>query len=280
MSAYLFTKSISGGAWLAFLPFFMGWLSVGSVDVRAFSLVASFLGLLFLGLTTVLLVSDLRRPGRFLYVLFKPNWTSWLCRGSLALMGYGGLLTLVAVLTLVAESGSLETFLPNILVVATAVAGALCAMYTAWLFGQAKGRVLWLRRGLAFHLFAQAVVAGAASCLVVATGLGWDPEVSTGLSRLLQGALGLHLVLTLLEGRMAPRGREKEYARAVRLVSHGPYARRHWGVGVLLGGVIPAGLLCLTTAPVVVVVAGLAALVGLASEEDVLVRAGQALPIS
>ncbi|MDP7034008.1 MAG: polysulfide reductase NrfD [Planctomycetota bacterium] len=274
VSAYLFTKSISGGAWLVFLPFFLGWMSLGTVDSRLFSLMAASLGLLFLGLTTVLLVADLRRPSRFLYVVFKANWTSWLSRGALALMGYGGLLTAVMAL------GFLKQSLPTGLALVTGFAGAMCAMYTAWLFGQAKGRVFWLRRGLAAHLFAQAMVAGAASCLVVVSVSGWDSVLMVGLARLLQGSLGIHLVLTLFEARMAPRGREAEYARVARLVSHGPYARRHWGVGILLGGILPGVVLCLSVTPLIGVVAGLAALVGLASEEDVLVRAGQALPIS
>ena len=275
VSAYLFTKSISGGVWLVFLPFFLNWLSRGSVELWQFSLMAASLGLIFLGLTTFLLVADLRRPSRFLYVIFKANWTSWLSRGALALMGYGGLLTVVAGL------GALNQSVPNLgVVLATAVAGALCAMYTAWLFGQAKGRVFWLRRGLAFHLLVQAVVAGAASCLLVASLLDWDSVLLGGLARVLQGALGVHLLLTLLEGQMAPRGREAEYVRVARLVSHGPFARRHWILGVLVGGILPALGLCFSFHPLMGVAAGLAALIGLASEEDVLVRAGQALPIS
>ena len=78
---------------------------------------------------------------------------------------------------------------------------------------------------------------------------------------------------------ISPPKREAEYARAVRLLSHGPYARRHWGAGVALGVLVP--LLALLAGGAILL-PGAAALapIGLWVEEDLLVRAGQALPIS
>jgi hypothetical protein len=64
-----------------------------------------------------------------------------------------------------------------------------------------------------------------------------------------------------------------------RLLQRGPYARLHWQA-VLLCGVVPMVLLMLPVAPSWHVVAALASLLGLYVEEDILVRAGQALPIS
>ena len=116
--------------------------------------------------------------------------------------------------------------------------------------------------------------------LAVSPPYRWTMGAGASLLRLvLLGSLVLHLAFTLTEGRMAPRRREEEYALAHGLLSRGPYARRHWAIGVGLGAVIPAALLC-TGVPVAWSLAGAAALVGLAVEEDLLVRAGQALPIS
>ena len=89
--------------------------------------------------------------------------------------------------------------------------------------------------------------------------------------------LAIQLAFTLLEPFSAPPKREAEYHRASRLMTHGPYARTHWALGVGLGVALPAVLL-IVGAPLPL--AGLAALVGLWIEEDVFVRAGQALPIS
>src|SRR5207249_2101733 len=47
------------------------------------------LALVFLALTTGLLVFDLKRPDRFHYILFKGNRTSWLVWGAWILMAYG-----------------------------------------------------------------------------------------------------------------------------------------------------------------------------------------------
>src|SRR5499426_515742 len=62
------------------------------------SVMAPGLSLLFLAVTTALLVLDLKRPERFLYLLFKPNWRSRLVWGGYILMAHG----LLAVLWLLA----------------------------------------------------------------------------------------------------------------------------------------------------------------------------------
>ncbi|NUO81973.1 4Fe-4S binding protein, partial [candidate division KSB1 bacterium] len=91
VSTYVWTKAIATGAFLvAFIAFVgnfaevtpaMQWLSWG-------------LSLLFLLATTVLLVKDLDQAQRFIYVLLRPQWKSWLVKGGYALTIYGALLTL------------------------------------------------------------------------------------------------------------------------------------------------------------------------------------------
>ena len=49
------------------------------------TIVAPALGVLGVGATGVLLVTDLKRPERFLYILLKSNFKSWLVLGSYAL---------------------------------------------------------------------------------------------------------------------------------------------------------------------------------------------------
>ena len=100
------------------------------------------------------------------------------------------------------------------------------------------------------------------------------------LTRMLTAWLGLHAAFTLAEGRLAPVGREKEFARAHALVAEGPYASRHWRIGVALGMVVPFLILAFPAPPLLGMVAAALVLVGLWSEEDVLVRAGQAPSIS
>ena len=93
-------------------------------------------GIAFLALTGLLLVIDLDRPDRFLYVILRPNWDSWLVKGAYVLSGYGGILAL--------SIGVLLLDLDRSFIVYLAIAGVplalLTGVYTAWLLGQAKGR--------------------------------------------------------------------------------------------------------------------------------------------
>jgi hypothetical protein len=110
---------------------------------------------------------------------------------------------------------------------------------------------------------------------------GGLPQGAARICRLLLvTALAGHALFVLAEGHLAPRPREREYRRALRLVTHGPWARRRWAIGVGCG-IALAALSALALAPAWGgAAAGLLALVGLWVEDDVLVRAGQAAPIS
>jgi len=282
ITGYLFTKSLAAGVFLA--AAMAGILPAGPVAEDASlleTLGVPLLGLLFLAITSALLVLDLKRPERFFYILLRGNFASWLVRGTWFLVGYGALL---AIWIGVRLAGSDSALLHWSLVGATAVVAGLAACYTGWLFGQAKGRVLWMRRGLWAHLIAQAVVAGSATLLIAAPAIGIEGDGFVALSHVLAGWLGLHGLFTLAEGRLAPRNREAEYARVHRLIADGPFARRHWRIGIAFGIAVPLVLLALpslsTGVEIRVTLAALCALIGLWSEEDLLVRAGQALPIS
>jgi len=266
ITGYLFFKSLAAGVFLAasFAGLLSGpWREGDSVYApQKNGLAVAILGLLFLAVTSALLVLDLKRPERFLSILRRPNWSSWLVRGTYALITLGGLFVLWAILALAGAWP--RGFAHGLLSVLTAVAGALAACYTGWLFGQAKGRVLWMRRGLWAHLIVQAVAAGAALLLVFhgMTGL-FHPDEVASLRGLLAAWLGLHLAFSLFEGRLAPRGREREYARAHALVTEGPYALRHWRAGLGLGAAVPLVLFVLPAWGPLTFLAALLVLVGL-----------------
>jgi formate-dependent nitrite reductase membrane component NrfD len=85
------TKSIAAGVlMMAALMLPIERLGSPAADLSLLQLTAPVLALLFLALTTGLLVLDLKRPDRFLYVLFRSNRRSWLVRGSWILLAYGG----------------------------------------------------------------------------------------------------------------------------------------------------------------------------------------------
>lgn len=275
ITGYLFGKSLASGIFLVLAALSLPPFGLTLTAATRTGFIA--LSLVFMAVTSVLLVTDLKRPRRFLYLFLHPNWSSWLARGSFLLAAYG---TVLAAAGLLFAAGVQAGPWSAVLFGAGSVLAVLTAAYTGWLFGQAKGRVLWMRRGLWLHLVVQAVLAGAAFTLLTAPGLGLGGDAMNAVRWILAGALACHLGLLLAEGRGAPPARRREYAEAERLVSRGPYAFRRYAWGLGLGILLPlAGLLLPETAwawgP-----CGAAALAGLYIEEDTMVRAGQALTIS
>ncbi|MEM7246172.1 MAG: 4Fe-4S dicluster domain-containing protein [Acidobacteriota bacterium] len=276
ISTYLFAKAVAAGAFLVGGFRLAPWRSAADVKpMDAWGVPG--LALAFLTLTLLVLVADLKRPERFLYILLRPNWDSWLARGSFILAGYAAALT--AWLGLGVLGKQPPTALAWPLWIVTAVLAFLSAAYTGWLFAQAKGRVLWMRRGLWLQLGVKALLAGAAVMLlwVLATGGLGDSGLRVTWAFLAVSLLA-HLIFMRLEGRLAPARREDEHAAVHALLRSAPWKGRHlWG-STVVGVIAPAVLLLLPTPAW-----GLAAvlvLIGLFIEEDLLVRVGQALPIS
>ena len=133
VSAYIWTKGIAAGTYVvAMLAMLLGMVEM-SDQLWAMTL---GVGISFLALTGLLLVIDLDRPERFLYVMLRPNWDSWLVKGAYVLSGYGGVLALsTAVLIL-----DLDRSLLSYLAIAGVPLALLTGVYTAWLLGQAKAR--------------------------------------------------------------------------------------------------------------------------------------------
>ena len=111
------------------------------------------------GSPALLLVWDLRQPQRFLWTLTRPQWRSWLVRGVVHHRGLRRCCSALHVCCGCLRLGRCRALLAG--------AHRRCwppatAVYTAFLFGQAKGRDLWQSPLLAPHLIVQALPAGAA----------------------------------------------------------------------------------------------------------------------
>ena len=141
VSAYIMTKSMAAGFYIIAM---LGVLLddnrlVASNDVIIW-VAAPCIALL--GLTGLLLVKDLDRPERFLYVLLRPNWDSWLVRGAYVLGAFGAVLTAHIGIELLGLNASFHRPLAIIGIPLAWMTGA----YTGGLFKQAKGRTVWASR--------------------------------------------------------------------------------------------------------------------------------------
>jgi Fe-S-cluster-containing dehydrogenase component len=243
VSAYLWTKSIAAGAFL--VP------ALAALGGASLPLAATLAALAGLAVTGALLVWDLRQPQRFLWTLVKPQWRSWLVKGAYVITAYGACLTATLAAQWFLPGGA-----PRVLVAVTALLAVGTAVYTALLFGQAKGRDLWQSSLLGPHLVVQALAAG--SAVFAPRWLLWLLPVN-----------GL-LVAAEIYGRHPT----EDAKRAARLIADDP----RFSTGVLaVGHLLPLALLW---SAVPAFIAGLLTLVGLLVWEHLYVQAPQRIPLA
>ncbi len=275
ISFYLWTKSLAAGPIL--VASLMGLLRFARAPLL-FGVFAPTLALALTLITIFLLIADLRRPARFLKIVFHPNWSSWMVWGADILMAF----FTVALLWLGAGFLGLERISASLLWPGL-VSGSLAAGYTAFLMAQARARDLWQSFLLFPHLLVQAFLAGSAALLLGAIYLDSGTLLRGFLLRCLLGGLCAHATIILAETALPRRSRNIE--SAVKFMLQGPLARRFWLGAALAGVVVPINLLAVhiagrlpgTTLPWI---AAVSALAGLLAYEDCYVRAGQALPLS
>lgn len=147
IAAYMATKAVASGALIA--------ASLSPWSDRLNGVALGWTSLVFTVVTVLLLIGDLHRPERFFFLLTKANNKSWLVKGGWVL-GAHGLLSAPWAFGL--GTGPLAFFCVPV--------ALMTAIYTAFLFRQARGRELWCEDALLpVHLGLQAMAAAAA--------LGW-----------------------------------------------------------------------------------------------------------
>lgn len=269
VSLYTWTKSISAGVFVMFaiLSF------AGQLLTPGWSLLTAIVGGVFLAVTGVLLIGDLEHPWRFIRIFTRPQWKSWLVRGSFVILGYSLILLIQFILGL---TGS--TLTANIVLsVPGVILAGLTAMYTAFLFAQAKGRDLWQNPSLPLHLFAQATLAGSAVFSIVSLFLPLSHASILIVHITLLASLVIHLALIVSE--MVIPHATADAAKAAKQMFYGKYKGFFW-TGLLVGAALPAlGSLFLGSL-VLPVLASILALVGLLAYEHAFVQAGQSVPLS
>ncbi|RMH50017.1 MAG: 4Fe-4S ferredoxin [Bacteroidetes bacterium] len=277
--AYLVTKGIGTGVFLVLaLGFGLGIFPFSGLAAVA----GGFLALLFTAVTTALLVYDLERPERFLKILLRPQWKSWLTRGAILLIGFSAVAGLWWLLETGAylgwwSEGMTGALRPFLLWAGLPLAlGA--AVYTAFLFGQAEGRDLWQSPLLPVHLVVQAFLAGSAALLMMAPFLALPAEMSAVVNRVFAVSLVVDLLVTLLGEFGMPHASEVA-AQAAKKISHGTYRHHFWLWSLGLGHVVPLALV-FAGHPAAAAAAGLFSLIGLYFYEYAFVMAPQEIPNS
>lgn len=268
VSLYTWTKSISAGAFLMFAILTFAGQHLSAI----WEIADAILGGVFLGLTGLLLIKDLDHPSRFIRIFTRPHWGSWLVRGSFIIAGYSVILAIQFLLGVLGVTGaSLALAVPGI------VLAGFTAMYTAFLFAQAKGRDLWQNPTLPLHLFSQATLAGAAAYSILALFVPLTAVSLLIVHVVLLVSLALHLVLVVSE--LVIPHTTADAKKAARHMVYGKYRNFYW-VGLVLGAAIPLILTFFMGSIAALIGASVLALVGLLAYEHAFVQAGQSVPLS
>jgi len=300
VSLYTWTKGIASGVYLvAALLVLFGFMRA---DAVLWLWVTPVVSGAFLGITGALLIWDLEHPSRFYMIFTRPQWKSWLVKGAFIIAGYSLVLALHFVASILGFRTVRDPLAPNqimaswatsmqwwLIVPGLALAG-LTAIYTAYLFAQAKARDLWQNPLLPPHLCVQALLLGSAVLLPIA---GWFEGTRSPMTFIdsipppVVASLWVFAVTSLLHllmiwGEVSLTHPTAHARLAIWEMVHGRYQSEFW-MGIflsVLGGLLPwLAILGFVTTSVGIGGAPLA-LIGLMLFEHAYVQAGQSVPLA
>ena len=268
VSAYVLTKAIAAGAFL--IPFLA--MVLGYELSSTTKLWSAGISLVFLALTGLFLVMDLDRPDRFLNVLFRPQWNSWLVKGGYTITIFGLLVTLWGVNTW------FELGIPELpLMWITAFFAVILAIYTAFLFAQAKGRDFWQSPSLALHMLVHSVMAGAATFAIALLIIGSESWMNI-LELTLMVSIGINLFTIITELTMTHPSNSAH--TVVEMITKGRYKMLFWIGVIIVGNVLPLMLLLLGSTTNFLIAASAMVILGIYATEKIWVEAPQRIPLA
>ncbi|MFN8062551.1 MAG: 4Fe-4S dicluster domain-containing protein [Vicinamibacterales bacterium] len=261
VSLYTWTKSIAAGVYLAAL------VLIGFGSLRWSSALwqtsTPIIGGVALAATGLLLIADLEHPWRFYLIFTRPQFKSWLVRGAIVITGYAIVLGAHLAMGRWRPEG-----VPRGLAVFGTPLAAMTAIYTAYLFAQAKARDLWQSPLLPPHLLVQALLAGTAVLCLVAPAV--EPRVLRPLTALLMWASLAHVLLVI--GEMTMTHATAHARLAAHEITEGRY-RALYRVALVLSAIA-------IFAPWVGPACAVPALAGLFAFEHAYVQGAQLVPLA
>jgi Fe-S-cluster-containing dehydrogenase component/formate-dependent nitrite reductase membrane component NrfD len=287
VSLYTWTKGIAAGVYL--LTALLVLFGLIEPDSAMWLWVAPVVSGVFLAITGGLLIWDLEHPERFYLIFTKAQWRSWLVKGAFIIAGYTLVLFIHFLVSVLGTRESGDALIQpwasqtqSWLMLAGVPLSAMTAIYTAYLFAQAKARDMWQNPLLPPHLLVQAFLVGSAVMLPIA----WLTEPT--IENSVVSALTWVLVITSLVHLLMIWGEVSlvhptAHARvAVWEMVQGRYKSDFWfGVGLsFLGGVLAWLGVSEMLHPAIGVGAAPLALIGMMLFENAYVQAGQSVPLA
>jgi Fe-S-cluster-containing dehydrogenase component/formate-dependent nitrite reductase membrane component NrfD len=261
VSLYTWTKGIAAGAYL--VPLLLTAFGVVGSGSPLWRWAAPIGGGAFLAATGALLLWDLEHPERFHYIFTRSQRKSWLAKGAYIIGGYSAVLAVHFVASLLGQT-TIQTWL----MIAGFPLAALTAVYTAYLFAQAKARDLWQNPLLPPHLLVQAALAGSAALVPFAAWM--ELGAVPALLWILSVTSLVHLLFIAGEMTLTHPTAHAQLAASEMLA--GRYRTSFWSGAVLMVGGVAAPWIDVAAVPL--------ALGGLLLHEHAYVQAGQSVPLA
>jgi Fe-S-cluster-containing dehydrogenase component/formate-dependent nitrite reductase membrane component NrfD len=277
VSLYTWTKGIAAGAYL--VPLLLVLFGYLRPDSTIWVWIAPVLAGVFLAITGGLLILDLEHPERFHLIFTRPQWRSWLVKGAFIIAAY----TLVLALHFIASwFGAFS--LHRWLMIPGLPLAIMTAVYTAYLFAQAKARDMWQNPLLPPHLLVQALLVGAAALLPFVVRSEFDMRLGTGITTPLLWILAVTSLLHVLMiwGEVSLTHATAHARVAIWEMVQGRYKSDFWFGMVLsvLGGLLPWLAVFGYISTALGVGGAPLALIGLMLYENAYVQAGQSVPLA
>jgi len=152
-----------------------------------------------------------------------------------------------------------------------AVLAVLGAVYTAFLFNQARARDLWQTLVIsAIHMLVHAIMAGSVVMMLIA------PETSVWMVDILIWSIVINLFIMVKE--IILHQNTTDTRKAIYLMTKGYYSKYFWG-GIVFGNVVPFVMLTASTDSMTLIAGGFV-LIGIFLTEFVRIRVPQMIPLS
>lgn len=259
---YLNTKAIASGLILiTALLYFTGYEISYKMLMNT-----SIISLIFMTLTAALLIKDLRQPKRFLYIVFRPQFKSWLARGTYIILSFCAIL----ILLIIASAMESEKFVKIIL--AIAIPGAvLTTIYTAFLFGQAKGRAFWENNFSPYFMLFHAIIFG---CMGVSLLLAQQLHLQYTAVEWMH-VFNIIVTLILFQGTKV-----MESKMASDIIVKGKYKFHFWGMVILIGNLIPLAMYHFGNSDMIFNLASILLVIGILTAGYLFIKVPQTIALS
>ncbi len=153
----------------------------------------------------------------------------------------------------------------------------LSAVYTAFLFAQAKGRDFWQSPMLGLHMIVHSLMAGFAVFLLVNLFLKVNEGFTMVLIFLSMAAIAVHLITLAIE--LTTTHSTEDAHKTVEMITKGQFSWSFWWGMIFAGNILPLVLL-FTGNIFLFAIAGVCILIGLGFAQHIWVKAPQLIPLS